>query len=262
MANYTLNYTGEKVDELLNKIDTAFGEITVMSDTLTWDGNTEGYKVEVDNGDGTYFYYYHVSDATPTLDDFVNGMSYTMVVDGAGETTESVEYSADSFMDVGGGALMIPFGAVIPTDNHSDSGITFEKKGCYFMVTDSAKVISATINGYTGFETTEVKTIDPKYLPSSGGGVMKVNVTHEGLDDAMCFINPTADKTYAEVLAHVENGGFAFAVITVEAPTYAPLIMINTELGNALTFQLYMGGTMVTVSLGSDDELLASIISE
>ena len=68
MANYTLNYTGEKVDELLNKIDTAFGESTVMGDTLTWDGNTEGLYCVADM-------FYCVSDAIPTLEDLRRGGS-------------------------------------------------------------------------------------------------------------------------------------------------------------------------------------------
>lgn len=37
MANYTLNYTGEKVDELLNKIDTACGNMSV---NLSYTGAT------------------------------------------------------------------------------------------------------------------------------------------------------------------------------------------------------------------------------
>lgn len=46
---------------------------------------------------------------------------------------------------------------------------------------------------------------------SGGGGVMRVNFSAEGMDESMQLINVTADKTHDEIVACIENGGYAVA---------------------------------------------------
>lgn len=173
MANYTLNYTGEKVDELLNKIDTAFGETTVMGDTLTWDGDTEGrYNV--------FGMFYKVSDAMPTLADLLNGGTISYMNTDEPFTSGNV-VDAES-LGLGEGCIVItnvngdPMAGVAlkagATATLNGVTVTFEETGTFFsrqQISTNAyiHIEKLTINGYTGFETTETKTIDEKYLPAT-----------------------------------------------------------------------------------------------
>lgn len=138
-----------------------FGETTVMGDTLTWDGNTDGLEF-VDAGEGMVIY--KISDAVPSFEDLQQGG--TLVV--AGETTE---ISSDTVIPMGetlyafGGNPSLGMG--VTQDNADLMGIPVSKKGFYIFVDPSISYTdySLTVNNYTGFEATKVKTIDPKYLP-------------------------------------------------------------------------------------------------
>ena len=113
------------------------------SDTLTWDGNTEGLV-------SVMGMFYHVSDAVPTMADFANGFTMTMISDGetisASETAE--EAAPGLVCIIYGGA---PNVFVVPSDGYSADGIVFPKKGVYFANNTVDVVTSLTIHGYTGF---------------------------------------------------------------------------------------------------------------
>lgn len=47
------------------------------------------------------------------------------------------------------------------------------------------------------------------------GGVMRVNVTYESIDQYMNFDGTQADKTYTEIKNHLDNGGFAYAYLNI-----------------------------------------------
>lgn len=146
-----------------------FGETTVLDDTITWDGNTDGlYPV--------MGLLYRVSSATPTLDDMQNGGTIkTFTPDGE----MSVEFTGEHVMDVetvgiGTNAIIIQADeAALPVFIATQDGatiiadetiISIEKAGIYFSSADGAYISYFAINNYTGFEKIVIKTIDPKYI--------------------------------------------------------------------------------------------------
>lgn len=206
MANYELNYTGKEVDALLEKIDTAFGETTVMSDTLTWDGDMTGKEyIEMPTENGT-IYVVHVSDAIPTLADISNGGSVILHSIEGEQLVNFTSEEANQLVQDMGTTLVGNDGLffIVKEDNTDLDGLVFPKKGFYIIYVDSIYMSSLTINNYTGFETTGVKTIDPKYLPSSSAEII---FTLEGFDFHNS-ISPTSiscNKSFSELLAFPEE---------------------------------------------------------
>ena len=146
-----------------------FGKITTTtggSDTLTWDGNTDGLIML----EGLY----KVSDDTPTLQDMQNGISFTIT---DGNVDDKITISAEEISEgvtVEGPIIIISELVVgiltIPYMGYP-AGVYFFKRSLSEGAPDTW-VKSFTINGYNGFKTTttEFKTIDPKYLPDGYGG--------------------------------------------------------------------------------------------
>ena len=150
----TLNFGGEDTYYLKPEWKN-IAETTTYGDTLTWDGNTDGLV-------GVQGMFFKVSDAVPTIEDVVNGC--TLVDNGAiteltGEQAQGAFTAMSETVD--GFAMFSMSVLVIPYANYEVDGMPFPEAGVYFGATTS----SLTINGYNGFEMTEVQTIDPKYLP-------------------------------------------------------------------------------------------------
>ena len=135
------------------------GETTVMGDTLTWDGNTEGLSSVAD-------LFYLISDVIPTLEDLQNG-GITTQSDG-----RSYTFNSEQLLEMGSDAIVINVGiasiivlkggASFPVENVT---LVFEKAGIYSVHNGKDYLAALKINGYNGFERTEIQTIDPKYLP-------------------------------------------------------------------------------------------------
>lgn len=91
---------------------------------------------------------------------------------------------------------------------------------------------------------------------SSGGGVMVVNVTVEGIDDGMNFVNPTADKTRDEIASFVRNGGFVYACIDISTMSGEPESLAFIPLKecdpNCINFNTVGDGTMTFVHIYAD----------
>lgn len=146
-----------------------FGKITTTtggSDTLTWDGNTDGL-VNISNA------VFKVSDAVPTLDDIHRGFSYT-VSDNNGNEVATVPIPVETASEI----TMNDIGIInyskyvyVLTQSITDSGVTYPI-GVYLYRDENNYISSLTINGYDGFVFTETKVvkIDPKYLPDDIGG--------------------------------------------------------------------------------------------
>ena len=155
---------------------------TVGGDTLTWDGNTEGlYSVDLG-----FSYQYRISDATPTLEDFANGGSVTYS-DGT-----VIEFTADEVGDISGGMLMLNDNPliVIPSDNFTPFDVTFEKKGIYTEVLrNGTKMVSLTINGYTGFTKEVIKQeVLPEALQFGETVTTSDTITWDGNTEGLeCF---------------------------------------------------------------------------
>lgn len=129
----------------LNSGDSAGG-----SDTLTWDGNTEGLEVFPDAP------LYRVSDVTPTADDLINGGT----IGGADGAEEKIEpFTVDFDSEMNAFYLSVErtnFSAIAVIIILSDAIIDGNalKAGIYFFEGDGImrpKVRSLQINGYTGF---------------------------------------------------------------------------------------------------------------
>ena len=157
-------YEGEP-GHVLNR--THYEEVTTVGgDTLTWDGNTEGLLSVSISGGAMAF---KVSDLTPSPDEMPNGLVFRMSSGSEQEMPkEVVQGSFDAYGAIIGGMF------IIYSDNHTFEGMaTFPKAGIYFSVIEDEygfeRAVSLTIPGYTGFTTTttEIKTLDPKYLPEA-----------------------------------------------------------------------------------------------
>lgn len=140
--------------------DKPFGETTVTSDTLTWDLNRDGLLNVMDM-------FYHVSDTVPTLEDLQNGGILNTNQVG---TETPLEFTIDYVMDTGTGIIAIDqFCVIAQSDGVEMEGVILPKAGVYFVYAEqdgmSLYAYQLTINGYAGFETTETKPIEPKYLP-------------------------------------------------------------------------------------------------
>lgn len=127
------------------------GGAAVGSDTLTWDGNTEGLLYFDLVGDGSTLLV-KVSDSVPTKDDFAQGYAYeTFTGAHANVDDELLNVFLGSFKADGFAAAENFF--IVPQDNYAftDWGIEiiFPKKGVYFIGPDYIETF--TIPGYTGF---------------------------------------------------------------------------------------------------------------
>lgn len=231
--------------------DKPFGETTVMGDTLTWDGNTSGlYNV--------LGMLYLVSESVPTLEELQQGGTITFNVNGE-VITET--FTSDGVIDLSSDGmaenLIIVFGEdavvyIATQDNatlvEEDETTTFEKAGIYFITQDGSFYSAFTINGYTDFEMVEIKTIDPKYLPSgSDSGKFVITMTLEGT----AFV---IDKTFAEIVQAIESGADVVvkvgSVVIRDYDYRGDFFTFNYMSFNSQTVQIY------NVSLSSENSIM------
>ena len=147
--------------------DKPFGETTTYGDTLTWDGDMIGRPVVTsDMGEDGIINFCKVSESIPTLDDISNGVIATVAGMGA------LEVPSDS-IDAGDGYAFAEGFCIISKPNATVEavGLTFHETGTWLMSHSldgiTMYIGELTIPNYTGFETTEIKTIDSKYIPIS-----------------------------------------------------------------------------------------------
>ena len=185
-----------------------FGEKTVMGDTLTWDGNTEGLEVGDISVEDVIAYL--ITDAVPTFEEFKklreNGGSCRLLLkqidnevvdeDNSGEFSLSTLYLDDYNRCASSNAVHLQF-----EDLCDEDGSVWLKKGIYLYVDTYFKRYTAEFQlyGYNGFERTEITTIPEKYLPTSGGTDIKVVVDNDN-NIIDCPI------TYDELKESIENG--------------------------------------------------------
>lgn len=147
----TINFGGEDIYYLnpdFENIDNSPFE-TIGGDTLTWDGNTEG----LENIDGAFW---KISDAAPSIEELSHGYSLT-IRSPEGENTFT---EADVPIPETGPVIIGEFCIIIPEDTNGDGFVI--GKGTYFLGDSTTYTSSFTINGYTGFTITKLKS---EYLP-------------------------------------------------------------------------------------------------
>lgn len=138
-----------------------FGDMPTGGDTITFDMDTINADLEAGNFENYVVVgeaLIKVSDATPTLDDFQNGIRML-------ENGSQISYSYEQISEIineYGGELFIEVAYIAPSDNYTSQtfDITFPEKGVY--VSRESYVTSITLPGYTGFPYT--KKIDEKYM--------------------------------------------------------------------------------------------------
>lgn len=160
-------------DSMENK---PFGEYEATTDTLTWDGNTEGRDaLAMIQGDETITFAYKVSDVVPTPEDLSRGIALTH---NDGETWNMEDDVVSRLVeDYKATGFLIPIPdfdfCIIPYDNFTFSpveglSIVAPSAGVYFgdyRPNEDNYTTKLTIKGYNGFTGTFVKTIEPKFLP-------------------------------------------------------------------------------------------------
>lgn len=183
-----------------------FREEVVLGDTLYWDGNTEGLE-SVDLGDGGLFYY--ISPQQPSLD------SYSLTLSGGGESFTYTEENYPSIEIIPGITMVAEIIFVVEDEvvGKDIDGIVFSKAGIYAAPEiDNAffDLLSLTIPGYKGFETTTIKTIETKYLPEQlhFGTETKVvegdTLTWDGNTEGLASPFPNAYKVSNVVLTDAD----------------------------------------------------------
>jgi hypothetical protein len=184
--------------------DKPFGETTVMGDTLTWDGNTDGLTPIGD-------IMYHISDVIPTVEDLQNGGILTVNIGGE---LMSVPFTVDIIIPMGENCVSVmlegmPFVVIAMSDSIDlGNGMILPKSGVYFLhMEGEMTVASLTLNGYAKFEATEIKTIDKKYLPKESQlNLPSLNLTHIGSISVTPFQTELSETDF-EVLSDAYNNG-------------------------------------------------------
>ena len=169
-----------------------FGE--VGGDTLRWDGS---YDVNEIYGE----IFVKISDAVPTVDDVVNGITLDF-----GEIIEFSGDEAQSYFSDDGFASFEFILTIIPHDNYIleiEDGliVEFPKAGVY-SITDLS-FLTATIPNYVGFTLTN--KLDAKYIPDMG--TVKQTVVYVAVRDGVNRI--FKDEECTEMLSHIELYTFA-----------------------------------------------------
>lgn len=151
-----------------------FGDFPTGSDTLTWDGNTDGryvFSYEIDTGSEKISVdMCHISNAVPRSIFIFNNEGMRLVIDDrvveGNELQEGIQYKDDGYINIGLSLIVVPHNDYTISEEAGD--ITYPYAGIYYMKIGDAPVptkVSLIIPGYTGFPTT--KPMDVKYLPES-----------------------------------------------------------------------------------------------
>lgn len=146
--------------------DKPFSSEVTYTDTLTWDGNTDGLENAGVIGEDEM---YRVSSATATFEDFASGF-YMQGDDG------NLFYDQNDMNDMNGLGFMCANQIIVVYEdntNPEDPSMTI-KKGVYLRY----DVRSVTLtNGK--FKMEDVKTIDPKYLPEANKEIVVARIMVE-----------------------------------------------------------------------------------
>ena len=226
--------------------DLPFGEEDRSFD-ITWDGNVEGL-LSAESPAGISFY--KVSDVTPTIE-MLNGA--TLVFSKNDGTFGEAIVSEGNFTDFGD--VLASEGIIIcHKAPYEINGMVVPEIGTYFVK----------INGdyYDRLcnHIVDIKTIDPKYLPSGVGG-MRIIVTEE-YDESTDTTTYSADKTYDEITDAILAGVSPHCVVCEDGRVYqlARSAILKDSLEHASSspyhqFTCVMVGTLSTLTIYSGNNI-------
>lgn len=223
------------------------GEKTVMGDTLTWDGDKDGHYNIND-------IFYHVSDIVPTLEELQQGGTVGVATGGTLPfNSESVQMISDSLVaiitndDI---AVIVALTDNITMDSEEDIPTVFEKAGVYFAAlgVGETQVRSLTINGYNGFERTEITPIPEEYLPSKRivMDVRRDENTESG-DCLYTLLNKSDLPNYQTLLKWILDG--VVFDVWCKHVEYRDNELVCTAVENFTCCECYTAGAWFNVSL-------------
>ena len=207
---------------------------------IEWDGNPEGKDI-IDMGNMPM---YKVSDKVLTKNDFVGA---TIKVDNM-EIVLTEEMVSELFMEFADGLVIGLEFPILSTSktifdpssqtfaSSAPSVIEFPSTGTYFGI---PMVLSNEI----------VKTIDPKYLPQTGGGGMFVNVSKDSTGKYV------ADHTYVEVYNSIVSGQNTVVGLSLSTGDY---ILFPYYVFNGIKFTTVISGGQYeqpTITFNTDDTI-------
>lgn len=209
-------------DELTGK---PFGEIS-GSDTLEWDGSTEGRVTAQGEGEDA-IPFYKISDAVFTQEDCANGGRST-VCDASGQVLGSEEWTPDwVYVDPNG---VVALGTVASVPESAVASSIFPEAGTYFAKNLDNYVSSFTINGYTGF--TNFKPIPYEYMPAGYPKVGKIDkLTWDGNTEGLTVVDT----------------GYTYYKVSENSPSYEALLA-----GGSVDVSTAGGETMTEAFTDSD----------
>lgn len=188
-----------------------------------------------------------VSDATPTLNDLVNGVIIQNDVAGQHHTSYDDILSHNENLPSDDMVIFQMF-TVIPSDNFTmnfkGEEWVYPEKGTYIytpMVEGLPGVLDVTIPGYNGFKTTVVKKLDEKYLPGATVTVTKFYYRYDGSGflyssaDAASDLTEEERVTSKDVDRALAKGGFVLVEINHLNESYFPLSIISGQSGYVIT---------------------------
>ena len=190
--------------------DRPFGEVSAPHE-ITWTLTDTELSVIVDGVTETTA----IADAVVVVDTYYfltdcvianNAESFnTLMLHADGEKTSYAEQMYDyetlvSYGMVSADYIVMEGPIITYADGVTFNGMTFPKKGVYLP--------DAMFGVYDGisFTNTEIKQLDPKFIPSVGGGSMIITI------DADDEGNLTANKTFEEIQEAIASGVFPVCV--------------------------------------------------
>lgn len=234
-----------KMTDAIGEIETVLGGLNSPnaggSDTLTWDGNTDGRLIVNDA-------FVKISDVVLTSDDLENGYKFSYVFDGVTDERELTEYECpndDILVICDGGVICVS------TDGVSIDEFVFPEKGIYIGIGyTEASPVSLTIHGYNGFETTTTVKVKLSIL-FDGTTSGKEGVQFEGMQplyrisDAVCTWEELSSghiqmKNGEDVFNAVigEVGGVEILADNVFMPDALPIYVVLED--NAVLSEAYI----------------------
>lgn len=160
-------------DYIKNKL---VGKEVTYSDTLTWDGNTDGLIADSEGLN------YLVSETLPTFEEFSNGGKIIMA-DGS-----EISFSSEYVADLGNGAITISGVVWAIYENNVDAdGIVFSKAGLYFNNSGGQYIKALTVNNFAKFLSETTKKLTAEYLEpfevvTKGGDTLTWDGNTKGLE--------------------------------------------------------------------------------
>ena len=227
-------------DQMVNR---PFGYWPTGSDTLCWNGKTEG--LDCFNG-----MMYKVSDSVPILDDFKNGFTITIgggSVDLPAECAALVDGAIVIAMEEPTNPDSMPLVCIVDESNAAEKGVG---AGVYFLYLDMTELGGTlliterlTIPGYTKFAFT--KLINEEYIPDS-----VKNHTTVFYADSDSYLYPSADTsdttkriTKAQLLEYF-NLGYPMWIVAPNLTQYFGVVTIDCLASRSFGMVLAINGAM------------------